>query len=206
MSVLLIILVITILFIICSGLTFFWVFSRKQTNDTAKPTKELALQTKQKSRFRWNFVLLPLIILLLSVINVIYFYGKLPSEVVYNSMSHDWIGRNMVILWTLIPQILLVLLSLAITWGATKIGALLQQPGDTTSPIKIDSVLMVMSNMVAIPQLILGFAMLNIFSYNAFQTRISFLWAVALAIILVGVILLSIFFIRTIRKLGGTFK
>ncbi len=151
-------------------------------------------------------MLLPLIILLLSVINVIYFYGKLPSEVVYNSMSHDWIGRNMVILWTLIPQILLVLLSLAITWGATKIGALLQQPGDTTSPIKIDSVLMVMSNMVAIPQLILGFAMLNIFSYNAFQTRISFLWAVALAIILVGVILLSIFFIRTIRKLGGTFK
>ncbi|MBN1644082.1 MAG: hypothetical protein JW856_04625 [Dehalococcoidales bacterium] len=205
MSVLLIILILTVLFIIGAGLTFFWVFGRGQTGNTTEPAGEPTPQTKQKTRFRWSFVLLPLILLLISVIGVIYFYGKLPSDVVYNIESNDLISRNVIVLWTLVPQILLVLLSLSLTWGADKLSSSLKQSGDS-SIIKIDSILMVMSNMVALPQLILVFTMLNIFSYNAFQIQLSFLSALALAIIIVSVILLSVFFVRTIRKLGGASK
>ena len=61
---------------------------------------------------------------------------------------------------------------------------------------------MVMSNVVVIPQLILTFAMLRIFSYNSFQTDINFVWWVSLAVIIVGIILLSVFFIRALVKMS----
>ena len=65
---------------------------------------------------------------------------------------------------------------------------------------------MVMSNVVVIPQLILTFAILRIFSYNSFQTDINFVWWVSLAVILLGIILLSVFFIRALTKMAGQTK
>jgi hypothetical protein len=63
-----------------------------------------------------------------------------------------------------------------------------------------------MSNVVIIPQLILTFTMLNIFSYNAYGTRIGFVWWICLAVTLAGIILLSIFFIRALTKMGSRTK
>ncbi len=59
-----------------------------------------------------------------------------------------------------------------------------------------------MSNMVVIPQLILLVAMINIFSYNSFQTHISFVWWVSLTVIFTGIIFLGIFFVRALQKMA----
>jgi multidrug transporter EmrE-like cation transporter len=63
-----------------------------------------------------------------------------------------------------------------------------------------------MSNMVVIPQLILLVAMINIFSYNSFQTHVSFVWWISLAVIFTGIILLSIFFVRALQKMSAKTK
>ena len=60
-----------------------------------------------------------------------------------------------------------------------------------------------MGNMVALPQIILCFAMLDIFSYNSYQMHIMPLWVFALIIMGLGGIILGIFFIRAIRRGWG---
>ncbi len=57
-----------------------------------------------------------------------------------------------------------------------------------------------MGNMIALPQIILGFAMLRIFIYNSYQIQIMPLWTFALIIMVLGGIILGIFFIRAIKQ------
>ena len=110
------------------------------------------------------------------------------------------ISRNGIIMWAILPQFLLTLFTFIIAYGTTRISHLFDQAA--TAGIKLDTILLVMSNMVVIPQLVLLFAMLNIFRYNSSQTSIGFIWWVGLAIIIVGLVFLGIFFVRTIRKMG----
>ena len=132
----------------------------------------------------------------------IYFYGKLPDAVAWrlNSDNSPTISRSQIVLWAIVPQLLLTLLAMVITYGTTKITTCSIK--HLRGGIKLDTILMVMSNMVVIPQLILIIAMLNIFSYNSFQTHISFIWWVSLAIIIAGVVFLSIFFVQPHPKNG----
>ncbi len=57
-----------------------------------------------------------------------------------------------------------------------------------------------MGNILALPQLILLFAMINIFLYNIYQTKLASVWLVSLGILVLGAIVLVIFFIITIRN------
>jgi uncharacterized membrane protein len=153
--------------------------------------------------FRWRYIILPIIILLLSVILAFVFYGQLPAEVTYRFKSDgspegSLLSRGMIILWMLVPQFLLALLATAVTWGTTKLGALTKQK--ETPIIKLESVLLLMGNMITLPQIILCFAMLDIFSYNAYQIHLMPVWVFAVIIMGLGAIILSTFFIRTIRQ------
>jgi hypothetical protein len=58
--------------------------------------------------------------------------------------------------------------------------------------------------MVALPQIILGFAMLDIFSYNSYQIHLMPLWIFALIVMGLGGMALGIFFILAIRGVLGT--
>jgi hypothetical protein len=96
---------------------------------------------------------------------------------------------------------LMALIAMVITYGTTKIRALFAQESETGVK-QLENIVLVMSNMVIIPQLILLVAMLNIFSYNSFQTNISFVWWISLAVIFIGIAFLSVFFVRTIQKMS----
>jgi hypothetical protein len=208
MIILLVILVVTFIFILGAGLVFLQMFSPKKAASQTKPDELIKPSEKSVSKtgVRWSYFILPAVILLLSVIITIYFYGKLPDAVVWllNSVDSPTISRFQIVLWSIVPQLLLTLLAMVITYGTTKISDLFNQAAE--SGIKLGTVLMVMSNMVVIPQLILIIAMLRIFSYNSFQTHIGFVWWVSLAIIIVGIVLLSIFFVRALRKMGNQTK
>ena len=152
--------------------------------------------------FHWSYIILPLVILSLSIILTGYFYHQLPTEVAYHfkldGSPDRWLSREMITVWLLVPQLLLTLVAGAITWGVTKLGILSGQPEGTW--IKPEGILSVMGNMVALPQIILCFAMLDIFSYNSYQIHIMPLWVFALIIIGLGGIILGIFFILVIRR------
>jgi len=141
--------------------------------------------------------LLPVGILTASVILTAFFFRLLPAEVAYNfrgDAPDNWISRDAFISWTLLPQLLFVLLATAIVWGITRLSKQFQQVDDKL----VKKVLPIMGNMVALPQLILSFAMLDIFSYNAYQTHLIPLWAFALTVMVVGGIILGIFLISAI--------
>jgi hypothetical protein len=57
-----------------------------------------------------------------------------------------------------------------------------------------------MGNMIGLPQLIICFAMLDIFSYNAYGIHIMPVWIFALLVIGLGLIPLGMFFIQAIRR------
>jgi hypothetical protein len=204
MIALLVILVITFLFILGIGLVFLKIFSPKKTVPESNPGEPP--QPETKTRLRWSYFFVPLLILLVSVIITIYFYGKLPAAVVWqlNSANSPTISRPQIALWAIVPQVLLTLLAVIIAYGATRISDLFKEAA--ASGIQLDSILMVMSNVVVIPQLILTFAMLRIFSYNSFQTDVNFVWWVSLAVIIVGIILLSVFFLRALVKMSSRTK
>ena len=168
-----------------------------------QPIKKII--TAETLPFRWSYIILPLAILSLSIILTAYFYHQLPTEVAYHfkldGSPDRWLSREMIILWLLVPQLLLTLVAGAITWGITKLGILSRQPESTW--IKPEGILSLMGNMIALPQIILCFAMLDIFSYNSYQMHIMPLWVFALITMGLGGIILGIFFIRAIRRAWG---
>ena len=171
-----------------------------------RPTEQTTVVTALT--FRWSYIILPLAILLVSIVLVLCFYWRLPAEVAYafkpDGSPDIRMSRGVIILWALVPQILLTLLAGAITWGITKLGALFKQT-DTTG-IRLERVLLLMGNMVALPQIILCFAMLDIFSYNSYQIHIMPIWVFALIVMGLGVIILGIFFIQVIRQVWGAYQ
>ncbi len=155
--------------------------------------------------FHWSYILLPVLILVISIILTAYFYRLLPVEVGYHfepdGSPDRWLSRGVFILWMLVPQLFLTLLAGAITWGVTKLTVRFQQPDSTW--IKPERILLPMGNMIALTQIILCFAMLDIFSYNSYQIHILPLWVFAAIIMTLGGIILGIFFIQAMRQIWG---
>ena len=153
----------------------------------------------KKMPFRLRYMVLPLAIFLLSLALAAYFYHLLPREVAYHfkdGLPDKWLNRNIIIAWMLAPQFFFMLLAGAITWGITKLSARFQQ----TKSRWAENLLLLMGNMVALPQTILGFAMLDIFSYNSYQVRLLPLWVFALIVMGLGGIILGVYFAFAIRQ------
>ena len=149
---------------------------------------------------------MPLAVLLLSVVLAAGFYHRLPGELAYHFKSDDspdrWLSRGALLLWMLLPQLVFTLMAGAITWGTTRLAARFRQPESTG--IKLESILLLMmGNMVALPQVVLCFAMLYIFVYNAYQIHLLPLWVFTLIIMAVGGVGLGILFVRAIRQFWG---
>jgi len=166
-----------------------------------EPSRETA--SKQTIPFRWTYIVLPVGILLLCIILAGYFYHLLPTEVAYHFQDGSpdkWMSRGAIIAWMLTPQFFFALLAGAIVWGVIKLSAHFQQAVSTG----VEKMLSLMGNMVALPQIILGFAMLDIFSYNSYQIHLMPLWIFALIVMGLGGMALGIFFVLTIQGVLGT--
>ena len=203
MSTLLIILTVVFLFSLACGAVM-WLFLRSRR--AAGPDHPTVETVAEAPAFRWRYIALPLVVLILTVAMVGYFYRLLPPEVAYHFQSDgspdQWLSRSTIVLWALLPQFFLTILAGAITWGLTKLGSVSSDVAAIMA--KLGRLLLVMGNMVAIPQIILCFAMLDIFSYNSYQVHILPLWVFALIVMVVGAIVLTVFFFQTVRQAWAT--
>jgi hypothetical protein len=57
-----------------------------------------------------------------------------------------------------------------------------------------------MSNMIALPQIVLAFVMLDVFIYNVFNNHLMPIWLFVLIIMVLAGIILTFFFITTFRR------
>ena len=156
----------------------------------------------KKMLFRLRYMVLPLAIFLLSLTLAAYFYHLLPTEVAYHfkdGLPDKWLSRNIIIAWMLAPQFFFMLLAGAITWGMTKLSARFQQTLNRWA----EKLLSLMGNIVALPQIILSFAMLDIFSYNSYQVHLLPLWVFALLVMGLGGVILGIYFAFATREVWG---
>ncbi len=154
---------------------------------------------KRGKYFRWSYIMLPVVFFLFSVILAVVFYNKLPPEVYYHfsgDIPDREVSRVAIIAWLLIPQFFLAFIGVAISG----IGSIISKKYELSDSNHIKRMLMAMGNMVALPQIILIFAMLDIFLYNAYDIRLIPLWIVIVIILLLGTIVLGIFFFQTLRQ------
>ncbi len=158
-------------------------------------------EKRTRLAFHWSYILLPLIILIMSIVLTIFFYGRLPIEVAYrfkpDGAPASWLSRKAIVLWMLLPQLFLTVLAGAGTWGILWLSILFRQ--EVKPRVNLGKVLLLMGNMVAIPQLVLFFAMLDILSYNLYRIHLLPLWVFAIIIMGLGIIVLGIFFVRALR-------
>ena len=163
---------------------------------TIIPAESANKTTSEKSiSFRWTYIVLPAAILLISIILAACFYRLLPPEVAYRfegGSPDSWMGRGAIIAWMIVPQFALVFIGITISGGTTILSTRLLQ----TESIQVRKVFAIMGNMVALPQIILTFAMLDIFLYNAYRIHLMPLWIFALMVMVLGGIILGIFFIQ----------
>jgi uncharacterized membrane protein len=151
--------------------------------------------------FRWSYAAVPLVVLLLLVGLSAYFYHLMPAEVAVrfdNGLAVSWLSRQMTLVLALLPQLLLALIGLALAWVLTRVvNRSWPTEGTKTNP---KTIVAIMGNMVALPQIVFGFAMADIFVYNAYQVHLPALWILALIIMVVGGIVIGVVFTRAIRR------
>ena len=193
------VLTLSIIIIAITAIGAAWlIFYRRRLAQGEKPAK--ATVKAGGLPFRWSYIILPVAILLLSIFLSAYFYHLLPTEVAYHfeldGTPDRWLSRGMTMVWVLVPQLFFTLLAGAIIWGITKLGILSRQT--ESIQIKPERILSLMGNMIVLPQFIVCFAMLDIFSYNSYQMHIMPMWIflliiIGLATIALGLLLIVIF-------------
>lgn len=158
--------------------------------------------------FHFSYIVLPVVIAALSLALTLYFYRLLPAEVAYrfafDGSPSGFMSREAAVLMMLGSQSLLALLAWAITWGATRLKFLSKYR--TSLWFKPEKVLALMGNMLAIPQAIICFATIDMFSYNAYQVHLMPLWLFAIIILVLGTIVLGIYSVPLLLQVWKAFN
>jgi uncharacterized membrane protein len=148
----------------------------------------------EKIRFRWLYLALPLSILIIAVVSAAVFYSKLPQETGYRFSSGAAVSeasRGAILGWSLGLQILFALIATILVFIIIGAG---QKMNLVQSPV-FNTVLSIMGNMVAIPQIIIYYAMLDIFLYNIYDAALPALWIFGAAVLVIsGIIIAGILF------------
>jgi uncharacterized membrane protein len=147
---------------------------------------------EQKPEFplRLRYILGPLVLLVVYIIIAAVFYHMLPTEqVAYHFLTDgtpDAYGIRLAVVGIgLAIQVVLVLISLGIVFGISRSGFLSNQDG---AVVKAETILTFMGNVLVLPQLILLFAMCDIFSYNSYQVHPLPVWLFAVIILAIATI------------------
>jgi len=153
---------------------------------------------------RLSYIIGPLAVLLLSLALAAYFYHLLPAELAFHfeldGTPDRWLSREMTLVWALLPQLVFVLVAWGVAWGVTKLSA---RFGEGRSGVRTGKVVLFMGNLIALPQLLLCFAMVDIFSYNLYQTHLMPMWAFLLVILGLVTITLGVFLVYIFSRVRG---
>jgi uncharacterized membrane protein len=152
-------------------------------------------------RFRWQFALLPLAILGLTVVLSVFYYPQLPPEVAYNFSGGDdrYFSRQFALGLLIGLQLILLMPVVVISWGVTRLGMGEDAPV-AESRLKVERALLLVTNLIALPQSLACFALADIFSYNIYGMHLLPLWLFGAIVFALGTIFLVVLFLKTIRE------
>lgn len=166
-------------------------------------TKEM--KKAPSAGFRWSYIAFPAAILAVSLILTAVFFPRLPAELAYHFKSDGTpertLGRNQILAVLLFPQAILTMVAAGTAWAMTKISSRLQPVQIAIKPEKIISL---MGNILALPEMVLAFFMLDIFLYNAFTIHFLPIWLTGAAVMVIGGLVIGVFFFRAFREARRT--
>jgi len=145
--------------------------------------------------FHLTYAILPILVFLLSVAITIFFYPNLPAEVAYSFKTGavpGYISKGITLLLMLLSQLLFALPLVGITWGVIRLSR-------TNPSVTLERTLLMIGNLAALPQLIICFALADIFSYNSYGSHLMPLWLFAIIIMVTGAGLVGLLFAGAIR-------
>jgi hypothetical protein len=155
-------------------------------------------QENASIKFRWKLIAFPAVILAISIILCAVFYGQLSEDVGWTFQDDGspdrWTSKGSLVFWVIGLQVFFLLAASGIIKGIT--GIYNKYTDSDSGPMNPGIMIGIMGNMLVVPQVIIFFAMIDVFSYNSYQTHFLPLWLNALIVLLTGGIILGIFFLR----------
>jgi len=203
-----IIIIVVVLLVVLGGGAVIWLFrKRTQVTRSAEPAEESTEPVEkttvgQALSFRWRYIMLSAVILVMAIILTAIFYPRLTAEVAVRFASdgspENWFSREITAVLALVPQFIITLLAGGMIWGVVKSRALSTE--GNISWIEPQKLLWYMGNMGALLQLVILYVMLYIFIYNVYQIQIMSVWIFAIIVMAIGGIFLGVFFIQAMRR------
>ncbi len=206
MAIFFVLLFVFVLLVVGGGAVLWLAFRRKQSvtgTAAVKAPPAAAVPAGRELPFRWRYVAAPVLVLLVAVAAAAYFFRLLPPQVFYHFAADGSgdrsVSRGALVMALVAPQFLLAFVAAAVAHIVARVGGRFVRDGSTSGPA-VESVTTVMSNMVVLPQLVLGFAMADMFVFNAYDIRLPPLYVIAMVVMLGGGAILGLFFLRAIQQ------
>ncbi|MCL2140552.1 MAG: hypothetical protein FWH42_02575 [Dehalococcoidia bacterium] len=188
------IIVVFVLGLLCGALAF-WLNSRRLKTH-AQPKTSPSEKSHLIPAFRISFVIAPATLAVFAIILSACVFGALPASIDYRFTS-EGVGRNSMssIIFVLVLSAIQVICAI-IAWGTVSIIVRLSHNyfRDEAPLFKLDGFIMLMSNMVLLPQVILSYFMLDTYIYALWEKHLIPVTTFAFAVIIIGsLIILSTF-------------
>ncbi|AQU06600.1 hypothetical protein B1778_03495 [Dehalococcoides mccartyi] len=165
-------------------------------------------QSATSFRFRPVYFMAPLMVLVISLLLTAVYYGRLPSDVAYrfsiDGAPVTYIDAGLITGVLLGVQLLLVLFAFGLAIFLPRLGFF--KNNQTDFWVKPGTLLGFMGNIMAVPQLILAYALLDVFVYNVHQIHLLPLWLFAIILIVIAAIVIGIFAIPVFVRAYKTFN
>jgi hypothetical protein len=161
---------------------------------------------KASFAFRWRYVALPVFMAVVSAALGAVFRARLPFPTAYffaaDGSPDAFAIPELFIFWVLFFQSGLALGAITVTWAVSWLARRFLRPeAAAVSPQKI---MMLTGNMVALPQVIILYYMLDVFLYNTGQGHLPVSVLVfALIVMLAGGVVLGFFLLQMVRQAWG---
>jgi uncharacterized membrane protein len=149
--------------------------------------------------FRWTYIILPVAMLFISLVLAAVFYGRLPQDTAYRFSGGtpvSWTSRGSLLGWALGLEVVFVLLALGIM---LLVGIAARRTNLVDTPLN-RRLLGIIGNVVALPQIIIAYAMLEVFLYNIYGKIFLPLWAFALLVMVAGGVALAVLLVRALTE------
>jgi hypothetical protein len=148
-------------------------------------------------RFKLGYAALPLLTLAVSVIVAVWLGPKLPGDAAFNFGGGDapagFFSRGAVLGITLGLQVAIALPVILVSWVTLRLRSGDVEDGDRDAE-KLDRVLLMVTNLVALPQMLLLFALTEILSYNIYGAHLLPGWGYGAAVLVTGALFLALLF------------
>jgi uncharacterized membrane protein len=142
-------------------------------------------------RFQISYIAAPMAVLLISLLLAIFLYRNIPDQVAYHYSAGEpdrWLGREWLLGWGLAIQVILILLGAAIVHAVNEATSRF----GTDSTGMVHSYLTFMGNAVALPQMVVTFAIADAVHFNLTGDHFVPLWGLLITFIAAGIIFFGI--------------